>query len=445
MFDFTKHYSTKTTPQSEPIPGTNQVANSAGGYTWQLDDWARLDRFLILGSEGGTFYIGERELTRENAAAVARCIAADGIRTINRIVAISDTGRAPKNDPAIFSLAMAAKLGDEATRRAAYAALPKVCRIGTHLMHFAEYAQAFGGWGRGMRRAIGAWFNARPATELALQLAKYQSRDGWSNRDLLRLAHPRAATPSHDRLFHWAVSGELPLDAHDDAALELIVAMHALRRMSDVSTAAWLVREKKLPRECVPTQLLKHPEIWEALLEAMPMTAMIRNLATMTRVGLLTQTSSATKRVAEQLREVHRLKKARIHPIAILSALLTYKQGRSLRGSGSWQPVAQIVDALDAAFYASFAAVEPSNKRTLLALDVSGSMYGGTVGGDLAAATAGRCRERPLVSAIWRNRLRPSDALGAEAPRRRRHVRDLHRLRDLGGPRAPVPSSAGLP
>ena len=58
---------------------------------------------------------------------------------------------------------MAAKLGDEPTRRAAYAALPKVCRIGTHLMHFAEYAQGFGGWGRGMRKAVGAWFNGKPA------------------------------------------------------------------------------------------------------------------------------------------------------------------------------------------------------------------------------------------------------------------------------------------
>ena len=161
MFDYTKQFSTKSTPQSQPIPGSTQVANSAGGYAWSLDDWARLDRFLILGSEGGTYYIGERALTIDNAQAVARCIAADGARTIDRIVAISESGRAPKNDPAIFSLAMAAKLGDEATRRAAYAALPKVCRIGTHLMHFAHYAQGFGGWGRGMRKAVGAWFNER--------------------------------------------------------------------------------------------------------------------------------------------------------------------------------------------------------------------------------------------------------------------------------------------
>lgn len=381
MFKFTQHFSTKATPQSEPIPGSNQVPNSAGGYAWQLDDWARLDRFLILGSEGGTYYIAERELTRDNAAAVARCIAADGIRTINRIVAISDTGRAPKNDPAIFSLAMAAKLGDEPTRRAAYAALPKVCRIGTHLMHFAEYAQGFGGWGRGMRRAIGSWFNSRPATELAFQLAKYQARDGWSTRDLLRLAHPRAASPSHDRLFNWAVSGELPIGAGDDESLELIVAMYALRTMTDVIAGAQLIRDKKVPRECIPTQWLAFPEVWEALLPAMPMTAMIRNLATMTRVGLLTQSSAATKHVVDQLRDTARLHKARIHPIAILAALMTYKAGRGMKGSGTWSPVSKIVDALDAAFYASFAAVEPSNKRMLLALDVSGSMSAGAVSG----------------------------------------------------------------
>jgi 60 kDa SS-A/Ro ribonucleoprotein len=383
MFKFTKHFSTKSTPQSEPIPGSNQVPNSAGGYAWELDDWARLDRFLVLGCEGGTFYAGERELTRENAEIVARCLGVDGIRTINRIVDISTTGRAPKNDPAIFSLAMAAKLGDEATRGAAYAALPRVCRIGTHLMHFAEYAQGFGGWGRGMRRAVGAWFNGKPASDLAFQLAKYQSRDGWSNRDLLRLAHPRAASPSHDRLFSWAVNGELPDGAKDDPALELIVAMDELRRMDDVLAGARLIRDKKLPRECVPTEWLKFPEVWDALLSAMPMTAMIRNLATMTRVGLVTQASHATNTIIGQLRDPLRLKQARVHPLGVLAALLTYKQGRGMRGSGTWQPVAKIVDALDAAFYASFGIVEPAGKRMLLALDVSGSMGAGVVGGIL--------------------------------------------------------------
>jgi 60 kDa SS-A/Ro ribonucleoprotein len=276
---------------------------------------------------------------------------------------------------------MAAKLGDEATRRAAYAALPKVCRIGTHLMHFAEYAQGFGGWGRGMRKAVGAWFNAKPAADLAYQLAKYQSRDGWSNRDLLRLAHPRAASPSHDRLFAWAVKGELPAGAAEDPALALIVAIDELEAMTDVASVVKLVRDKRIPRECVPTQWLGSPEVWDALLASMPMTAMIRNLATMTRVGLVTAGSAAARQVAVQLRDPQRLARARVHPIAVLSALMTYQSGRGVRGSSTWQPVASIVDALDAAFYASFGAVAASGKRMLLALDVSGSMGCGAVAG----------------------------------------------------------------
>jgi 60 kDa SS-A/Ro ribonucleoprotein len=381
MFKYTKFFSTKITPQREPIPGSGQVPNSAGGHGWLLDDWGRLDRFLVLGSEGGTFYVGERELTIENAEVVGRCLAADGIRTIDRIVDISTTGRAPKNDPAIFSLAMAAKLGDEPTRRAAYAALPKVCRIGTHLMHFAEFAQGFGGWGRGMRKAVGAWFNGKRAEDLALQLAKYQSRDGWSNRDLLRLAHPRAASPSHDRLFAWAVKGELTAGASEDPALALIVAMEELRKTDDLATAVKLVRDKRLPRECVPTEWLKHPEIWDALLPAMPMTAMIRNLATMTRNGLFAMGTEALELVVSRLADRERLVKARVHPIAVLSALATYKSGRGARGHGTWAPVAKVLDALDAAFYASFGAVEPAGKRMLLALDVSGSMASGEVAG----------------------------------------------------------------
>ena len=381
MFKFTKFFSTQATPQSQPIPGTSQVPNSAGGYAWPVDDWARLDRFLVLGSEGGTYYISERKQTLENAEALVRCLAADGPRTVARIVEVSEAGRAPKNDPAIFALAMAAKLGDEATRKTAYAALPKVCRIGTHLMHFAEYAQGFGGWGRGMRKAIAGWFNDKPATELALQLVKYQARDGWSNRDLLRLAHPRAASPSHDRLFSWVTKGTLPEGADADPALRLVAAMEAVKHAKTARDVAALVREHRLPRETLPTQWLTEAAVWDALLADMPMTAMIRNLATMTRVGLLTPGAGATKTVVARLGDNARLAKARVHPVAVLAALLTYKGGRGARGSGTWSPVGPVVDALDAAFYASFRAVEPAGKRMLLALDVSGSMSCGTIAG----------------------------------------------------------------
>ncbi|MEZ4680368.1 MAG: TROVE domain-containing protein [Caldilineaceae bacterium] len=182
--NFTTYFSKQRTPQSIAIPGTNQVMNSAGGYAWAVDSWTRLDRFLVLGTEGGTYYTGEQQLTLENAQAVRACIAADGPRVVARIVEISAAGRAPKNDPALFALAMCAGLGDEATRKAALAALPQVARIGTHLFHFLAYVELFRGWGRAMRRAVADWYNVMPTERLAYQVIKYQQRDGWSHRDV---------------------------------------------------------------------------------------------------------------------------------------------------------------------------------------------------------------------------------------------------------------------
>ena len=98
MMKYGKLFSLRKTPQSEPIAGT--VANSAGGYAFPADDWTRLDRFLILGTEGGSYYAGARKLTVENAEAVMRCIAADGARTVARIAEMIEQGRAPKPAPA---------------------------------------------------------------------------------------------------------------------------------------------------------------------------------------------------------------------------------------------------------------------------------------------------------------------------------------------------------
>src|ERR1043166_7979381 len=108
----------------------------------------RRGRFLMPGSEGGSYYASELELTRKNAQAVERCIGEDGPRAVQEIARVSDEGRAPKNDPAIFARAMAAGIGDEPTRKAALEALSQVCRTGTHLFQFATFVEGFRGWGR---------------------------------------------------------------------------------------------------------------------------------------------------------------------------------------------------------------------------------------------------------------------------------------------------------
>ena len=177
--NYAKIFNRRATPQSHPIPGSNQVRNSSGGYSWQVDDWTRLDRFLILGAEGGTYYITERDLVKQNHDALVRCIKADGIRAVNRIVEISDGGRAPKNDPAIFALALVVTHG-ECRRRSRLREPNKVCRIGTHLFHFAECVTRCAA-GVAVCARCRPLVCGRGADDLAHRAVKYQQRDGWSH------------------------------------------------------------------------------------------------------------------------------------------------------------------------------------------------------------------------------------------------------------------------
>lgn len=360
-------YSTKQTPQSESIPGKNMTKNSADGYVYKIDDWQRLDRFLILGSDGGTYYVKGRKLTADNAECVQRCIKEDGKKTVDRIVEISGSGRAPKNDPALFALALCAGMGDNETRKHALYCLPRVARIGTHLFHFAAFVKQFRGWGRGLSNAIKVWYNDKPIDRLTYQVVKYQSRDGWSHRDLLRLSHVKTDDEVRNAIYKWIVSGKV-----SEKSASLIEGFEKAKTSDKPDIK--LIQDHGLTREMIPTEWLNFPEVWEALLEKMPMTAMIRNLATMTRIKLLEPMSDAESVVINRLYDQNRLQKARIHPLSLLVALKTYNQGHGDRGKHTWGPLSNIVDALDKAFYLSFKNIEPTNKRYLLGLDVSGSM-----------------------------------------------------------------------
>lgn len=361
--------STRQTPQSQPA-SPRQVPDSAGGYTFTVDGNARLHRFLTLGTDGGTYYATEREITKQNADVVLGAARADATALTAQAVAVSQAGRAPRNNPALFALAAAASLGDEAGRRAALDALPLVARTGTHLFLFGRYVQQFRGWGRGLRRAVGDWYAARDVSALAYQVLKYRQREGWTHRDMLRLAHPEGEG-AHRALFDWICGREADL-----AELPLVEAFVKAQAASKPAEWVALIQDNpSLSWEMLPDAALNSPLVWIALLNnGMPQTALMRQLPRLTRLGVVGPAAAGTPMVAAQLASPEHLRKARVHPVNVLVALRTYASGHGARGQDTWQPVPAITDALDAAFYAAFGAVEPAGKRTMLALDISASM-----------------------------------------------------------------------
>jgi len=382
---YAQHFSERgKTPQGEQAD-SRQVKNSAGGFVFQIDRWKRLERFLILGAEGGTFYAGERKLVMENAKALRECLDEDPERAVNLIVEISDSGRAPKNDEALFCLAVASghpKASDYALR-----ALPKVARTASYLFDFVAAARKFRGWGPKFRKAIAAWYNDRSTEDLIRQVTKYQQRNGVSNRGLLRQSHLRPKA-EHQPVYRWIVDpgnlgsrevkrkskGTVTTCAPVGVLPELLAATDRCLHTTDPAEAIRLIHQYRLPHEVVPKSLQGREDVKLALLEHMPVHAMLRNLGAYTAAGVIGSMNRGMEIVKKKLTDEKHLRQKRVHPLQILLAMGVYKVGHGEKGKTVWQPVRQVLDVLDEAFYLSFGAVEPSGKRTLLALDISGSM-----------------------------------------------------------------------
>jgi len=381
-----KYFSTRNTPQTEAIPGKNMIKNRAGGFVFQIDDWKRLERWLILGSSEPIYYASAKELTIENAEVIARCMKVDGMEVVSRIVEVSESGRAPRNNPALFALAMCAGMGDAKTRTAALDALPRVARTGTHLFTVLTYVEAFRGWGRGLKNSVARWYDNKSLDQLSYQIAKYRQRGGWTHRDVLRLSHPKTNDFLRNEVYKWIV-GKTNASGFVDTEAQLLYDFERLQQAeSEKSVIGILNSNRSLSWEMIPTEYLGSPKVWEALLPNLPMTATIRNLARMTKNGLLAPMSNAAKLVCEKITNPEHLRRARIHPFSVLKALVAYGGRRACWTSGNWpyyttdipekdyQPVTWVLDALDETFYLTFDNIKPYSKRTMLALDISGSM-----------------------------------------------------------------------
>lgn len=378
-------------------------AGSDGRFTITPESRAR--RFLVLGCEGGTYYATEPQLTRENAAAVLEWATESPDMAAAAIVDGIADGAFPRLNAPLFALAVLATAEAPGVRRAAWARVRNL-KTQSQLMQFVENYKALGGkWGRTARTGLAAWYVNRPTRLLAYQMLKYQNRNGWTTRDLLRMGHPvpRPGTGQAD-LFAWAAGSVNYLgEVADPGAQELLDLVEAAKHAGNAASVAGLIRASggNLTREMIPSQWLNEPEVAIALMERSPATALIRNLAAFTRCGAITARGSGGDMVVDRLTDAEWMAASRLHPVNVLIAWETYKGGAPVRGRGEgWSPVPRVVDALEEAFYLSFRGLPKIKHPLMLAIDTSGSMQSGTVAGTrLSPAKAGMALAMAFVRA----------------------------------------------
>lgn len=396
--------------QTVPRPGHENIMikNSSGGYTYKVSDKEYLERILILGTNGNTYYASANKMTADAIVHIKNMVnEGKGDLVINVVKDIYENGRAPKLDSMFFTLALLTQA--DVPTNVKQSALDLVSKIRT----FSQLYMLEGmrksicgkkGFGRGMRRSIFNLINNKTGKQFAYQATKYRARtygeESWSIDDIIKCAHVPSKNLKEDSqmVLYYLIGGIDKMEAEyikiinpSNQVMETVQYLRAVEAVKSekctIDTATQLIRQHNLPREVLNTSLLNCNLVWNSLLFTsdvgtngnvirkihMPITALIRNLGVMSQRGIFVD-EFITKLVAEHIKKPHVLKNGRVHPVAILIAMLTYRMGKGVAGKLSW-PVNQIIsEALEEAFYVSFQVVEGTGKRILHAVDCSGSM-----------------------------------------------------------------------
>jgi 60 kDa SS-A/Ro ribonucleoprotein len=369
------------TPQNQPIPGreTEMIQGRSGGYMFDAGIWTMLRRCLLIGTAQSTYYAGKQELTEDFVSVIKKAVEEDAPRVASEILYASD-GRAINNSAPLLALVLLS-MGDTPEAKKAFQEIfPQVVRTGSHFAEWLSYTKGLRGFGKIVREAGKTWFSRADVKGLAYQLLKYQQRSGFSQRDALRLFHVHPPTPDHNALFNWVVKGweELPSEIPSPA-------------LAQVWWYEWLKRNPKETHQAITQGHLTHEMVapvgkmdklaWELLFNEMPIGALLRNLGSLTQLGVLRADEPTNlNHVASVINSRQRLQKGRIHPIDVLKALKTYQSGGKIgRSQKTWEPAARIVDILEKALELSFDVVEPTGKVFMHAVDISSSMSCGVV------------------------------------------------------------------
>jgi 60 kDa SS-A/Ro ribonucleoprotein len=387
---------TRNIPQTEQ-ESPLQVPNSAGGFSFTVGPFDQLRRFLILGTQGGTYYVGEKDLTKQNLDNIKALIANDPNAVVDLTATISLAGRSYRNDAAILVLALVMTLGTDAAKSYARSKMNDIVRTSTHLFQYMSFLKALApgtGLGTSRNRSIANWYESKSTEDLAYQAVKYRQREGWTHRDAFRQARP---TGIDENLAKWILGKSDP--ERTSFLPEIVKGFTRMQNANDVRGVLEVLNDyPNLPWEALPTQFHKNSEVWKKLFYngQLQGQALVRNITRLAKIGafndLIFAGDYATKLTDEKM-----IARTRLHPIQYLNALVVHTEGQVPRQfrdgysyaskSKDWTTSPAIVDALNEGVHLSFKHIEPTGKRTLLAVDVSGSMAASVgMGLDLSAA-----------------------------------------------------------
>ena len=404
----------------------SQEVNETLVYKLSLKDY--IMRLLILGSPENKYDPRKKGLSTENAEYIkTRIENGDGEEICNIVRDVYKANRAPKQDATMMVIGLLCRAKDVTIRKMGLQLLENFKTI-SHLYSWKKChasieshstGQKSKGFGRAVKRQINDWilsYSGKPE-DLAYQITKYMAREGWSFKNILQCTHVKTGTGDNrvfeekegvktkskrkvnkntspptelDLVLRYAVNG---FEEMDKLATPNLLSTKVYQYLADIHIAMRLTSQEKerlidiiythkLTREQIPTWGLADKEVLTALLMnrnktrvSMPLTALLRNLGNLSAHGVIDINDDITLQlIIKHLLHPDTIKFSKIHPVSVLTAWFTYRNGSGNRGHNSWYPETDIVKTLEEMFYLSFKNIEPTGKRICFLIDCSGSM-----------------------------------------------------------------------
>jgi len=349
------------------VPKTDAV-NAAGGVAYSLSSKAALARYAATGCLSNTYYVKAEDHLKRVIDLAKECDS----EFIAKLAIFARKEGYMKDMPAVL-MAILASRGDDGGA-ALKAAFPQVIDNGRMLRNFVQVMRS-GQLGRksmgtGPRNLVRGFFERNAPNWLFRQLSVGQEPSG---SDIIKMVHPKPKTPEHDALFGYMIGKTKPVSEKWGHIPPLVDQFEAWKA------------DKSLPAPQVDFRLLTAQPLdgkqWASIFRAGQWHFIRMNLNTAIRHGALKADPGLEQFIADTLRNKETIQKARVMPYQLFAA---YKHITT-------DVPREIVEALHDAVEISVDNAPVAEGRTLVIVDVSGSMSSPVTGGGGRTATKVRC------------------------------------------------------
>lgn len=334
------------------ITGAPSV-NREGYPAWERSVEEQYIQTLVANTFRNTFYADAHTLLAESAQVHDTMLARDPVFAAKALVYARQRGFM-RTQP-IFGLVKLSAVDRDRFKEI----FDRVILTPADLSDFTAIlkSQRKGEGGRAVKNAAGRWL-LRLSEYQVIKYGSNRADGGYTLKDLLQVYHPRAGSKSHPvrlPLMDY-VMNRLP--ENELTTLPQLKAFEALKQAATDEQKVEAIRDGRLPHEVATSFAGASEKVWDAIVPNLPIMALLRNLATLERHGVLEKNREL---IEARLTDPATIAHSRILPFRFLEAR------RHVRSA--W-----VQDALREALELSFQAVPEIEGRTVVVLDRSGSM-----------------------------------------------------------------------